>query len=805
MPPAIKSAIDNVLFSPKDWGGGTGRKPELLEVKFIASNEEMVKFKREQAVASGDESTDAAEAAAKKAEAEKLAAEKRNTVTSTLYGKVAVGDGDDDEEDDDEDDGVFVLFSSNGYMRESEITSTEDVSYVSSPYLPSCVRNPRDQKPLTSNKHRAHESAGGNDNIRDELSEAIVLSHVVALVGEWVPFGSNQIVALNERLGAMDRCQGGLFTAIVDEHPTQTSFDVPPGLTQVTILDYDFVHFINFEAEINYPEEEGIVQVENFGMHLNVDGTILYGIKVEAILERQADSISLDHLSRLLVDVHQDSSQIMNDLLSQYQCTLLDMIFMGDKDNRGKFNMLMAENIEPFHPAEDYMDKSDNENELKQVIGDLHEAFDIGDDSVLIIGRDGLLVAGGASRECETMFISYLSLICKEMFIRNFFVRTFILDDLMKKVRKTILKYKENPNHIARIRSDLNEGTRDIVLLKEMLEYLDESLKYVALPERPEGPESTDSDRQLYDRLNVHGLQDQVELRVRDLKKLVEGASHELHNLQQMTDVINTQQLEIVFKNVEYYTKYLVDASAANERSSKSLEKMQFVVAASLMFSIIDRLSGGTLNITVPDWVNIYLKDWICDIPFLWFILNCILALGMNYGIITFMAHLAAQQDGALTLRVKVNKRVNMEAMMQYVATKDIEVADTVTEELSSSKKIIWLETDKKRWRGDPPKIEVLLDPEAKFILLVAFTVNNKRTELDHEGLLTVFMTELLEAGVLDESLEDPADLKGDNYNHLPTMAQLVEMQEVFASERAVAKKAGNSAPAAAQNKVAPG
>ena len=91
-------------------------------------------------------------------------------------------------------------------------------------------------------------------------------------------------MALNERLGAMDRCQGGLFTAVVDKNPTQTQFDVPPGLTQVTILDYDFVRFINFEAEINYPEEDGIVQVENFGIHLNVDGTVLYGMKIEAIL-----------------------------------------------------------------------------------------------------------------------------------------------------------------------------------------------------------------------------------------------------------------------------------------------------------------------------------------------------------------------------------------------------------------------------------------------------------------------------------------------------------------------------------------
>ena len=179
----------------------------------------------------------------------------------------------------------------------------------------------------------------------------------VLQVGEWIPFGSNQIVALNERLGALDRCQGGLFTAMVDKSPTDTKFDVPPGLTQVTILDFDFVHFINFEAEINFPEDEGVVQVENFGMHLNVDGTIVYGIKVEAILDRDASDVSLDHLSRLLVDVHQDSSKIMNDLLSQYQRSLLDMMFMGDTQQRNKYNCVVAKEIRPKLAADDYMDK----------------------------------------------------------------------------------------------------------------------------------------------------------------------------------------------------------------------------------------------------------------------------------------------------------------------------------------------------------------------------------------------------------------------------------------------------------------
>ncbi len=66
------------------------------------------------------------------------------------------------------------------------------------------------------------------------------------MLSEWIPFGTNQILALNDRLGATDRCQvwgrggaervtheGGLFTAMVDKKPNTVNFKVDEGLTKV--------------------------------------------------------------------------------------------------------------------------------------------------------------------------------------------------------------------------------------------------------------------------------------------------------------------------------------------------------------------------------------------------------------------------------------------------------------------------------------------------------------------------------------------------------------------------------------------
>ena len=75
------------------------------------------------------------------------------------------------------------------YKIQSKVTETEDVSYVSSPYLPDCIRRGSKNchgchsdkadlsekifrpRGMTSNAHRAYESAAGKSDIKDEYNE----------------------------------------------------------------------------------------------------------------------------------------------------------------------------------------------------------------------------------------------------------------------------------------------------------------------------------------------------------------------------------------------------------------------------------------------------------------------------------------------------------------------------------------------------------------------------------------------------------------------------------------------------------
>ncbi|KAK1946580.1 Uncharacterized protein P3T76_002132 [Phytophthora citrophthora] len=574
--------------------------------------------------------------------------------------------------------GRFIL-ESIGYFRYSGVTETEDVSYVSSPFVPQCVRSMEAYQQLSSNAHRALEAASGQSNIRDTLSEAIVLANPVCLVGEWIPFGSNQIVALNERLGSMDRCQGGLFTSLIDDRPTDTQFEVPPGLTEVRILDYDPVRYINFEAEINFPEDDGIVQVENFGIHLNVDGTIFYGIKVDAILDKRADRISVDLLSRLLVDIHQDSSEIMDDLLSSYQTSLLDMVFLGDIANRGKFNMIMADQIDPFMPGLEYMDRGDFENELKQVLGDIHCAYDIGDDSVLIVGRDGMLIAGSASKRFEKVFISYFSLLCREMFLRSFFTRIFVLEELLKHIRELIFRAKEDPHHLVTIRGKLNQATNDLIL----------SLEVVKIPQK--SPNASEEEESIFSYLDLKKQHHDILLRARDLEKLVHGAKYEIVNLRQMAEVLNTSELEDIFKTVEGNTKALADSSLTVEQCGSSLELVQVLLAGSFAFTLLDRIPGGSLNVDMPEWVEKAFAKTIIEVPLLFFVLNLIWMGGCIYALIRYKKKKSHEMEyGRRTVRIKVNKAVDVEKFEVFLGTRVLDKQESVSQLASEVRRVVW-------------------------------------------------------------------------------------------------------------------
>jgi hypothetical protein len=621
----------------------------------------------------------------------------------------------------------FQLYTSGGYTRMSDVTETEDVSYVSSPYLPECLRG--DEKPMTDNQNRAHESAAGESDLKDELSEAITLSNVVAMVGEWIPFGSNQIVALNEKLGASDRCQGGMFTGEADKDPSGTQFDVPAGLTDVKILDYDETQFINFEAVIMFPESPGIIQVEEFGMHISEDGFINYAMKIEAIQDRLADDVSIDMLSRLLVDVHQDSSQIADSLLSFYQKQLLTMIYNGDELMRDKYNLLIAESIEPKLEASRYMDREENENELKQVLGDTDCAYNLSPDDVLIRGKNGLLIVGPNSRKHEILLVRYLSLMGREMFVRTFFVRAFMLSNTLVRIRKLVNNADKDPNTGKIVRADLSATARDIISLQSVLGYLEESLLDVKVPERP-----TDlPGKRLHTILALDEMKRNLQFRIDDLEKMTDGALNELGNLTATMDVVTCKQQEKVWKSILGNTKIMVEAIAADERASASLEVMEIIFSASMGFDFFSRIFGidQGIDVMAQEW-HVWVLENVVWVPGGWFCANMFFTFLVCSTLKWYMGYLGELSQNFVQIERVVNQPMDTEKLEDYMRQKTIESTDG--DDARCINKTVWQEEDDEEWCGSAPKIQVCYDDTNGFFLWVRLDVDKKKVELPEEA-----------------------------------------------------------------------
>lgn len=641
-------------------------------------------------------------------------------------------------------DGEFYwLTSASGYRKKSTVTNTEDVAYVSSAYVPQCLRH--GGRPTLSNAHRAHESGLSANNIRDELDEVITLNSVSIIVSEYIPTGANQIVALNQNLGSTERVQGGFFTAVIDDSSSGTKFEVPPGLTSVNVLDYTLTDHINFEANIHFPETDGIVQVETFGCSLNADGTMFYGMQIEAIQDRIKDNLSLDHLSRLLVDVHIDSSEIVDSVISNYQRTLLELIYRGDAANRDKVNLIIANEITPHLTAEEYMDHGEYENELKQVLGDTRAAYDISEHDTLVFGEHGLLVAGPNSRHHEPLLTSYLQFQSMDLFVKNYFNRMFLVLDDMATVRNQIDNWNKDPNSLDYIRRDLAELSKHCILMEEILNYMKESLAVMVVP--PEPPEQ--SGRSLYERLEIALLKGQLVIRVNDLFKNMGGAKNELSVLREMSTVLSENKMFSLQEGVNVNTRQLCSLSEANEKTSTTLEIMQVVLAGSLAFDILDRITGDW-SVMNTEWMRDLAEPMIRNTPTLWFFINLVFWAILGTSLIFLMRVLGYRAAGLVTVKEKIYKKVNMEALLLFLHDQDLSQEDSDYIGENNLTKVSWTEKDKLKWGGSSPKVSIEYDPFTGFIheLAVVYSRRTAKNAFTAKELKQKFKKELAKVGV---------------------------------------------------------
>ena len=234
----------------------------------------------------------------------------------------------------DQESAEFVLFNDKEEERVSTVTDFEDVSYVCSPYLPECVRPPegphRKRRAFSDFSPLAHLSRLGADTLREEQTHTVTLSNIRILATQYLVNGPNEVNALNEKLSLhasrqeLRDGQAGLVSAHVDNSPTATTFEVAmSGMCAIFPMDYVRSKMANFESKVYLPEDPGVVQVENFGIHVHSNGEVIFGVQVESVMDKMRDDIPVDIIARLVYDLHEDSASTLESISSAHQRLLM--------------------------------------------------------------------------------------------------------------------------------------------------------------------------------------------------------------------------------------------------------------------------------------------------------------------------------------------------------------------------------------------------------------------------------------------------------------------------------------------------
>ena len=487
------------------------------------------------------------------------------------------------------------------------------------------------------------------------------------------------------------------------------------------------------------------------------------GLQVEAVMDRIKDKISLDHLSRLLVEVQSDSSTIVDSIISKNQRDLLQFVFLGDAINRNKINLIIANEITPHLTAEEYMDKGEYENELKQVIGDTKAAYDISEYDTLVFGSYGLLVAGPNSRHHEPLLCAYLQFITIDIFLQNLFSRLWILNDDLTTTNKIILDGEKDPRSLERIRYRTCKLAKDIIQFEEILAYITDALEIIEIPPEP----VEQAGRSLYERLEIGGMRNQLIRRANDMKKNIFGSNRLLDVLREMSSVVSESKTFHLNESVDSNTQKMCLLQDSNERTAGTLQMLQFISGGILSFQILDRVTGQWSVANSP-WFSSFYQTVIQNAPLLWFMMSFLAWFIISMVLSHVVKRNHYKKQGITTIKIKIGRRIHIDKLKVFLTSKLQTNEERTSEDNNDVIRITYVDIIKRDWGGSKPVITMEYDEKNCYLLSCSIEYRkrlaSKRLVLSSTDLQQKILSELTSSDVWDLKGEDKSneDLASD-------------------------------------------
>ena len=232
----------------------------------------------------------------------------------------------------------------------------------------------------------------------------------------------------------------------------------------------------------------------------------------------------------------------------------------------------------------------------------------------------------------------------------------------------------------------------------------------------PEPPEQ--SGRSLYERLQIADMKAQLLRRVKDLVKNLSGSRHELDVLQEMAQIVSEKKQIRTQDSIDTSMKTLIALQDASARASASLEIVNTVLAGSLAFDVLDRITGEW-TVVNTNWMRAFVEPMMRNTPVVWLAVNMIFWVVIAYIIKKVTARTSYRAQGVITLRIFWQRAINIEALNAYVSARHNKLIfeNRDMEQHNNIVKLKWYEKDKRDWGGVAPQVEVEYDEKFSFML----------------------------------------------------------------------------------------
>ena len=360
-------------------------------------------------------------------------------------------------------------------------------------------------------------------------------------LAEWIPFGTNNLILLEEKLEAHNKWGECMLTAFIDDDPETTTVELDEPETKVTPVDGKDGEWVAFQAEVNFKATGGHHQVERFTTRVGEGGVVTCDLE---LLETNGNTErhSLDDLALVLADLVEDTSSLMNTLLNNFQRRLLDLVYCDQASQRDKYVLILADKLLPERDVEVYLDDPAYRAELQQIVGrPFHtDALTLKDGSKLIAGTNGAVFV---SKHAET-YRRVLELYCFaesiQSFLTNTFSRMWMTWDRLSKVKEVIRS--EGIKSIMEIQDTISELSGDISMFDTILAYVkraaakgDEILPAMRNESLPE-------EEDLMNALRLGDEIAKIRNRVNDANLIVDGLEKEIQSVKELAQTLGEKE-----------------------------------------------------------------------------------------------------------------------------------------------------------------------------------------------------------------------------------------------------------------------